>query len=84
MCSNRGSSYLSEVNRLKITGQLEEEDFHVTSIVKSLPRSLSRRLTFRSAEFFSRETEFYDKIWVGFEGFQRRHKILEPFDELPR
>lgn len=85
MCSNRGSSYLSELNRLKITGhQQDNQEFHVNVIVKSLPRSLSRRLTFRSAEFFSRETEFYDKIWIGFEDFQRRHKILEPYDELPR
>lgn len=83
-CSTRGSSYLSEVSRLNITGVLQDELFLVKTFVKSVPQNLARRQTFRSAEYFTREIEFYDKIWSGFEDFQRRHNIPDPYDEVPR
>lgn len=82
-CKNRGSSYLSEVNRIKINGQLQDETFQVATIVKSLPRSVARRMTFRSPDFFSREIEFFT-LWSEFELFQQRHNILEPFSDVPR
>lgn len=83
-CSTRGSSYLSEVSRLNITGNRGEEQFLVKSFVKALPKNLARRQTFRSAEFFLREIEFYDKIWTGFLDFQNRHSIPAPYKEVPR
>lgn len=82
--SSRGSSYLSEVSRLNITGVFQDEPFLVKTFVKSLPQILARRRTFRSEEFFTREIEFYDKIWKGFQEFQDRYKIPEPYDEVPR
>lgn len=83
-CSTRGSSYLSEVSRLNIEGVLDDEQFLVKSFVKALPKNLARRQTFRSAEFFVREIEFYDKIWTGFGEFQRRHSVPNPYNEVPR
>lgn len=83
-CSTRGSSYLSEVSRLNVTGVHGEKEFLVKAFVKCLPKNQSRKQTFRSAEFFNREIEFYDKIWAAFEDFQTRHNVKEPYNQVPK
>ena len=83
-CSSRGSSYLSEVSRLNITGVVKDESITVQTFVKALPKNAARRSTFRSGEFFQREIEFYNKIWKGFLDFQQRHNIPNPYTDVPR
>lgn len=83
-CGTRGTSYQSELFRLRLEATAEGEPFIVDAFVKALPRNLARRLTFRSNEFYSREIEFLDKIWPAFVELQRRHNVPEPYEGVPR
>lgn len=61
-----------------------DTEFLVKTFVKALPKNLARRQTFRSAEFFMREVEFYNKIWPEFQNLQRRHHVMDPYDDVPK
>lgn len=85
MCGTRGTSYQSELYRLKINGVTgEREPFVVNAFVKALPRNLARRLTFRSPEFYSQEIEFLTKIWPAFVDLQKRYNVPDPYNGVPR
>lgn len=59
----RGESYLSTVNRIKIEGTTNDGKYiSAAIIVKSLPKNLGRRKTFRSVEFFRNEANFYNEV----------------------
>lgn len=62
----KGDSYLSVVNKGKVSGITNEERQHVqvNFVVKSLPRNIGRRNTFRSVEFFRNEINFYTKARI--------------------
>ncbi|KAK0076663.1 hypothetical protein PV325_005040 [Microctonus aethiopoides] len=67
--SAKGDSYLSTVDRITIEGIVDEEPITVKVVVKSLPRNLGRRKTFRSTDFFYNEIIFYSKIVPVFDKF---------------
>lgn len=61
----KGDSYLSTVNKGKLHGVMDDspwQQVRVSFVVKSIPKNVGRRKTFRSGEFFSNEIIFYTKI----------------------
>ncbi|XP_011165794.1 uncharacterized protein LOC105200103 [Solenopsis invicta] len=61
----KGDSYLSTANKGKLYGIVDgspEQEVQVNIFVKSIPKNIGRRKSFRSAEFFSNEIMFYTKI----------------------
>ncbi|OAD59667.1 hypothetical protein WN48_08775 [Eufriesea mexicana] len=60
--SAKGDNYLSDVNKIKITGTIDEKEVEVNLVVKSLPKNIGRRNTYRSPEFFHNENAFYTKF----------------------
>ncbi|KAK0169081.1 hypothetical protein PV327_002827 [Microctonus hyperodae] len=67
--SAKGDSYLSTVDRIIIEGISDEKPVTVKVVVKSLPRNLGRRKTYRSTDFFYNEIIFYSKIVPVFDKF---------------
>ncbi|CAK9829094.1 hypothetical protein ANTRET_LOCUS6498 [Anthophora retusa] len=67
--NTKGDNYLSIVHKIKVTGTVDGEKVHVNLIVKGMPKNVGRRKTFRSAEFFNNEIEFYTKVISKFEEF---------------
>lgn len=67
--SAKGDSYLSTVNKIKITGIVDGKQEQASIVVKSLPKNIGRRRTYRSEEFFRNEIIFYTKIISEFEKF---------------
>lgn len=63
----KGDSYLSTVNKGKLHGVMDDspwQQVRVSFVVKSIPKNVGRRKTFRSGEFFSNEIIFYTKVRV--------------------
>ncbi|XP_026316199.1 uncharacterized protein LOC113227478 [Hyposmocoma kahamanoa] len=78
--TGKGDSYLSEVMRIKIHGKNHNgESKYVQVILKTIPKSLSRRLTFRSDEFFRNEINFYEIVLPALLKFQTSKNVTEPF-----
>ncbi|XP_011864138.1 PREDICTED: uncharacterized protein LOC105560023 [Vollenhovia emeryi] len=68
----KGDSYLSTVNKGKLRGIADGspgQQVQVNFVVKSIPKNVGRRKTFRSGEFFSNEIVFYTKIVPRIEKF---------------
>ncbi|XP_048007040.1 uncharacterized protein LOC125242314 isoform X1 [Leguminivora glycinivorella] len=83
--TGKGDSYLSELMRINIFGKTDSGDpKNVKIILKSIPRSLSRRLTFRSDEFFKNEIKFYTEVLPAMLKFQSTKNLSEPFDNCPK
>ncbi|KAJ0171988.1 hypothetical protein K1T71_012751 [Dendrolimus kikuchii] len=83
--TGKGDSYLSEVIRIKIFGKDQNDSpKHVQVILKNIPKSLSRRLTYRSDEFFKNEINFYTKVLPRLLEFQSRKNMKEPFDKYAK
>uniref|UniRef100_A0A336M4I1 CSON012053 protein n=1 Tax=Culicoides sonorensis TaxID=179676 RepID=A0A336M4I1_CULSO len=57
----KGDSYLSQVFRLQIDGQRGKDTIQINTIIKSIPKNVGRRKTFRSADFFRNEIHFYER-----------------------
>lgn len=57
----KGDNYLSIINKVKVTGNIDGKKLEVNLVVKSLPTSISRRNAYRSPEFFRNEIAFYTK-----------------------
>lgn len=58
-------------------------EFDVHLIIKSSPKSIGRRKTFRSADFFRNEINFYNIVLKGFQEFQAVKKDAKyPFNEI--
>lgn len=51
------------VFRLQIDGERENSDkFQINTIIKSIPKNVGRRKTFRSDDFFRNEINFYEHV----------------------
>lgn len=65
----KGDSYLSTVNKGKLHGIMDDnpgQRVQVNFVVKSIPKNVGRRKTFRSGEFFGNEIIFYTKVMWNF------------------
>lgn len=60
--SAKGDNYLSVVHRVQIDGLADGKKIQTKVIIKTLPRNVATRKTFRSAEFFENEINFYSKV----------------------
>ncbi|CAD6215701.1 GSCOCG00000512001-RA-CDS [Cotesia congregata] len=60
--STKGDNYLSVVHRVRIHGLVDGKQIETRVIIKTLPRNIATRKTFRSAEFFENEINFYNKV----------------------
>jgi hypothetical protein len=59
------------------------KSFDINIIIKTTPKSIGRRKTFRSAEFFRNEINFYNIIAKNFKDFQAINKTAKnPFTEI--
>lgn len=57
----------------------------VNLVIKSIPKNLARRLTFRSPDFFKNEANFYNIVLKAFYDVQAVRKgVLRPFIEIPK
>lgn len=52
--------------------------------MKNIPKSVSRRLTYRCDEFFKNEINFYTKVLPRLLEFQAKNKVTEPFDKYAK
>ncbi|CAH1641895.1 unnamed protein product [Spodoptera littoralis] len=83
--TGKGDSYLSELIRIRIHGTDENNVAnHVQVILKSIPKSIARRLTFRSHEFFQNEIMFYEKVLPALLDFQSTKNVKDPFDKYTK
>lgn len=60
--SAKGDSYLSEVDRVVIHGNVKGKPTKLKVVVKSFPGNLGRRETYRSTVFFRNEILFYTQV----------------------
>lgn len=82
----KGDSYLSEVYRITLEDDTSRKTkdgnpLTVKVIVKCIPKNVGRRKTFRSADFFRNEINFYNVILSEFIKFQKEKQPKNPFDE---
>lgn len=82
MIRSEFASNLIEDDAISITLRLSEEmDVHL--IIKTTPKSVARRKTFRSADFFRNEINFFNVVMKGFEEFMAVKKDAKyPFKEI--
>lgn len=83
----KGDSYLSETYRLHIDGlTANDQPLQVTAVVKAIPKNAARRQTFRSADFFANEVNFYRHVLDPMHQFQEARGVRAPhaFTEVPR
>ncbi|XP_076764267.1 uncharacterized protein LOC143431430 isoform X2 [Xylocopa sonorina] len=73
----KGDNYLSTVNKIKVTGTIDGKQVEVNIVVKSLPKNIGRRKTYRSSEFFQNEIAFYTKVIPKFEEFLREKNQIK-------
>ncbi|CAB0038906.1 unnamed protein product [Trichogramma brassicae] len=67
--SEKGDGYLSTIDRVAIQGKVDGKVVETRIVVKSLPNNIGRRKTYRNAEFFKNEINFYVEIVPAFEKF---------------
>ncbi|KAJ9582655.1 hypothetical protein L9F63_023004, partial [Diploptera punctata] len=79
-----GDSYLSTLVRMKIEGLIDNKSYPVSIVIKTLPKNIGRRKTFRSCDFFKNEVSFYNEVLQKFMVFQNEKKPKNPFYEIPR
>ncbi|XP_043288986.1 uncharacterized protein [Venturia canescens] len=65
----KGDSYLAQVDRITVFANADGKDIEKKLVVKSLPKNIGRRKTFRSVEFFHNEINFYKEVVPVFEKF---------------
>ncbi|CAH0598422.1 unnamed protein product [Chrysodeixis includens] len=83
--TGKGDSYLSEVIRIRLHGTDRRfKPNYVQVILKSIPKNVARRLTFRSAEFFKNEIGFYEKVLPALLEFQSTKEVKDPFDKYTK
>ncbi|XP_077286800.1 uncharacterized protein LOC143911679 [Arctopsyche grandis] len=83
--TGKGDSYLSDVYRITFYGNTEENvEVSIKTILKSLPKNIARRKTFRSEGFFRNEINFYLYILPVLLEFQAEKNIDDPFECCPR
>ncbi|XP_038218150.1 uncharacterized protein LOC119836764 [Zerene cesonia] len=77
--TGKGDSYLSEVMRVKIYGKINGKSKHVQVILKTIPKNVCRRLTFRSHDFFKNEINIYLNVLPELLNFQSEKQVTDPF-----
>ncbi|CAH2058366.1 unnamed protein product, partial [Iphiclides podalirius] len=83
--TGKGDSYLSEVIRIRVHGVATNgTDKHIQVVLKTIPKNVCRRLTFRSDEFFKNEIAFYERVLPVLLDFQATWNPKEPFDKYTR
>ncbi|XP_052902739.1 uncharacterized protein LOC128310196 isoform X2 [Anopheles moucheti] len=83
----KGDAYLSELYRIQLTGEPNEPDQEpmvVNVVVKTIPKNVGRRNTFRSADFFRNEVNFYNVVLKELYRFQDSRKPKNPFKDVDR
>uniref|UniRef100_A0AAG5CYM7 CHK kinase-like domain-containing protein n=1 Tax=Anopheles atroparvus TaxID=41427 RepID=A0AAG5CYM7_ANOAO len=83
----KGDAYLSEVYRIQLTGEPTEagaEPLVVNAFVKSIPKNVGRRNTFRSADFFRNEINFYNVVLKELYSFQEKRQPKNPYQDIGR
>ncbi|XP_020296148.1 uncharacterized protein LOC109861064 isoform X2 [Pseudomyrmex gracilis] len=68
----KGDGYMSTINRGTIYGVVDDDpkqNVQVNIVVKSIPKNVGRRKTFRNADFFRNEIAFYTQVVPKFEKF---------------
>uniref|UniRef100_A0A8W7PPW8 CHK kinase-like domain-containing protein n=1 Tax=Anopheles coluzzii TaxID=1518534 RepID=A0A8W7PPW8_ANOCL len=82
----KGDAYLSELYRIQLTGEPAEpgrdEPLVVNVVVKTIPKNVGRRNTFRSADFFRNEANFYNVVLKELYRFQDARKPANPFKDI--
>lgn len=60
----KGDSYLSTVNKGELFGIIDDDPrkVQINFVVKSIPKNVGRRNTFRSTDFFHNEIVFYTQV----------------------
>lgn len=83
-----GDSYLSEVFRLTLEDDTTKKEdgspLTVKAVVKSIPKNVGRRKTFRSADFFRNEINFYNVVLSEFMKFQKGKTLKNAFEECSK
>ncbi|OWR43359.1 uncharacterized protein LOC116773618 [Danaus plexippus] len=82
--TGKGDSYLSEVIRIRIYGNANGITKHVQVILKSIPKNLCRRLTYRSDEFFKNEINFYQHVLPALLEFEASKSVSEPCENFTK
>lgn len=83
--TGKGDSYLSDMFRLKIYGKTEDDEkLCVQVVLKTIPKNIARRKTFRSSEFFANEINFYAHVLPAMLEFQKSKNISEPFNSYTK
>ncbi|XP_062559062.1 uncharacterized protein LOC134223866 [Armigeres subalbatus] len=82
----KGDSYLSEVYRITLKDETtktaaDSSPLIVRVIVKTIPKNVGRRKTFRSADFFRNEINFYNVVLSEFVKFQQTKELKTGFNE---
>lgn len=67
--SAKGDSYLSVVDRVTVNGLVKGKPVQIELVIKSLPKTLGRRKTYRSSVFFRNEIAFYTQVVPKFKEF---------------
>lgn len=85
----KGDSYLSEVYRIQVEDDTTrkadgDSSLKVKLVVKTIPKNVGRRKTFRSADFFRNEINFYNVVMSEFNNFQNSKQLKRPFDETSK
>uniref|UniRef100_A0A182VRI2 CHK kinase-like domain-containing protein n=1 Tax=Anopheles minimus TaxID=112268 RepID=A0A182VRI2_9DIPT len=83
----KGDAYLSELYRIQLTGEPNEPDREpmvVNVVVKTIPKNVGRRNTFRSADFFRNEANFYNVVLKELYRFQDSRNPKNPFKDIDR
>lgn len=85
----KGDSYLSEVFRIEVEDETSRQAdgdtaLKVNMVVKCIPKNVGRRKTFRSADFFRNEINFYNVVMSEFYKFQKEKQPKKPFDDISK
>lgn len=82
---DKGDSMLSEQFRVEIEALKSEhssETFNIYTVIKSFPKNVARRKSFRSGDFFRNEINFYQKVLTPCLKFQDEINPNIRFDEV--
>ncbi|XP_035779548.1 uncharacterized protein LOC118459870 isoform X1 [Anopheles albimanus] len=80
----KGDSYLSELYRIQLCDDSGDQPLVVNAVVKTIPKNVGRRNTFRSADFFRNEYNFYTVVLKELYSFQSKRQPKHPFDDIPK
>jgi len=65
----KGDSYMSTITKgtvYGITNDDSKQEVQVNFVIKSIPKNVGRRKTFRSSDFFGNEIVFYTQVSISY------------------